>query len=165
MVLADTHVRAGRRRDLPPAVWHALAAADVVLHAGDLVDASLLERLAALAPVHAVLGNNDTALAGALPETLTLTLGGVRVALVHDSGARAGRAARVHRWFPDADLVVFGHSHQPLDEAGVDGQRLFNPGSPTERRRAPWPSYGELVLAGGTVVEHHIVALPVQGST
>ncbi len=105
----------------------------------------------ALAPTHAVLGNNDHELRGTLGETLVLELGGVEVALVHDSGARTGRAARLRRRFPSADLVVFGHSHVPCDEVGVDGQLLFNPGSPTQRRSQPVATFGELELAGGSV--------------
>ncbi len=108
----------------------------MILHAGDLVGPELFEDLQALAPVHAVLGNNDHDLVDILPETMETTIDGVSVAMVHDSGARAGRERRLHRRFPAADLVVFGHSHQPLSADGVDGQRLLNPGSPTWKRRA-----------------------------
>lgn len=158
-VLADTHLRADTLDRLPTEVWRRVSAADLVLHAGDVVTGALLAALASEAPTHAVLGNNDTALTGQLPETLELTLGGVRVAMVHDSGARAGRAPRLRRWFPDADVVVFGHSHLPVDEPGEDGQRLFNPGSPTQRRRAPTHTMGELVLADGEVVSSAVVDL------
>ncbi len=157
-VLADTHLRAGRRA-LPEAAWAVVRTADVVLHAGDVVEADLLDELGAVAPVHAVLGNNDRGLERLLPDRLELALGGVRVAMVHDSGARAGRPARLRRWFPEADVVVFGHSHEPVDEVGVDGQRLFNPGSPTQRRRQPHCSLGVLALGGGTVLGHRIVVL------
>jgi putative phosphoesterase len=136
-VLADTHLRDGGTRVLPAAAWEHLRGADAILHAGDVVEGGLLDALRALAPVHAVLGNNDHALRGVLPETLCETFGGVRVAMLHDSGPRAGREGRMRRRFPDADLVVFGHSHVPLDAPGVDGQRLLNPGSPTERRGQP----------------------------
>ncbi|MFN8039829.1 MAG: metallophosphoesterase family protein [Acidimicrobiales bacterium] len=157
-VLADTHLRAGGRA-LPDAAWEVVRTADVVLHAGDVVEAHLLDELGSVAPVHAVLGNNDHGLERLLPERLELALGGVRIAMVHDSGARAGRPARLRRWFPEADVVVFGHSHDPVDEAGIDGQRLFNPGSPTQRRRQPRCSMGVLDLDGGAVVGHRIVAI------
>ncbi len=123
-MLADTHLKGGAGA-LPAAVRAAIAAADVPLHAGDVTSLAALEDLAALAPTHAVLGNNDHELRGTLGETLVLDLGGVAVALVHDSGARTGRAARMRRRFPSADLVVFGHSHVPCDEVGLDGQLLL----------------------------------------
>lgn len=159
LVLADTHLR----RDLgalPAPVWDELERCDVLLHAGDVVTADLLDALRAHRPVHAVRGNNDHDLAGALPDRLELDLAGVRVAMVHDSGARAGRERRMHRWFPDAQVVVFGHSHQPVDAEGVGGQRLFNPGSAVQRRRQPHRTLGVLELAGGAITGHRIVPLP-----
>jgi putative phosphoesterase len=164
LVLADTHVRADRRRTLPDEVWAAAHEADLILHAGDVVTPSLLEELDAHAPVHAVLGNNDVDLRGSLAETVELELDGVGVAMVHDAGPRRGREARLHRRFPTADVVIFGHSHLPEDAPGVDGQRIFNPGSCTERRRAPARSYGLLELAAATVVDHRIVWLDDQAS-
>jgi predicted phosphodiesterase len=104
-----------------------------------------------------VLGNNDADLVGLLPETLEVELAGVRVAMVHETGATKGRAARVHRRFPDAAVVVYGHSHQPVDELGIGTQRLFNPGSPTERRRAAHHTYGRLHFEAGRVVRHDVV--------
>jgi putative phosphoesterase len=162
-VLSDTHRRpAGGPEDPPPlpgAVLAELAVAEVILHAGDIVSGVLLDQLATIAPTYAVLGNNDHELVGRLPETRELTLAGVRVAMIHDSGARAGRARRLQRRFPDADVVVFGHSHDPVDEPGLGGQWLFNPGSPTQRRRQPHPTMGVLHLAGGRVVGHRLVTL------
>jgi uncharacterized protein len=140
-------------------VWVHVEDVDVVLHAGDVVTGDLLDALRRRRPVHAVLGNNDAALVGALPDRLELELAGVRIAMVHDSGARTGRERRVHRWFPDARLVVFGHSHEPVDVEGVDGQRLFNPGSAVQRRRQPRRTVGRLELAAGRVVGHEV--LPV----
>jgi putative phosphoesterase len=137
VVLADTHMRDSGSRRLPERARRELESADVILHAGDVVEAGLLHELAALAPVHAVLGNNDHALVGALPETWADELDGVRIAMVHDSGPRAGREGRLHRRFPDAAVVVFGHSHIPWDAPGIGGQHLLNPGSPTERRGQP----------------------------
>lgn len=163
VVLADTHLRAASSRRLPPEVCAALAAADVVVHAGDLVEPWVLGELSRLArpgtPVHAVLGNNDVAVRGRLPETVELAIEGVAVAVVHETGVTAGRAARVRRRLPDADLVIYGHSHEPCDVEGVDGQRLFNPGSPTERRRHPWPSFGIVVLADRRIAATQIVAI------
>ena len=157
LVLSDTHRKAGDERPLPDPVLDELARADLVLHAGDVTSRGLLDQLATAAPVHAVLGNNDDTTLTDLPERVELELDGVRVAMVHDSGARAGREGRMRRWFPEADVVVFGHSHIPIDDKGVDGQRLFNPGSPTQRRRQPQASFGLLDLADGRLVHHEIV--------
>jgi uncharacterized protein len=156
VVLADTHIRRGSRRRLSDAVVAELERADVILHAGDLLVPEVLEELSGLAPVHAVLGNNDHELVGCLPEHLVVDIDGVRVAMVHDAGARAGRAGRLHRRFSDAALVVFGHSHVPVDELGIEGQRLFNPGSPTERRGQPHHTIGRLRLTHGRVALHEI---------
>ncbi|HVM39925.1 MAG TPA: metallophosphoesterase family protein [Acidimicrobiia bacterium] len=157
VVLSDTHIRTGGRRRLPGPVVEALADADVVLHAGDVLDADVLDALAESAPVHAVLGNNDDGLVGRLPERLEVTLAGVKVGMVHDSGSAKGREARMRRWFPDADVVVFGHSHIPWDAPGEDGQWLFNPGSPTDRRPQPNHTFGLLEFEEGQLVDHRIV--------
>ena len=138
-------------------MWDHVDTSDAVLHAGDVVTGDLLDALRARRPVHAVLGNNDDALVGTLPDRLELELAGARVAMVHDSGPRAGRERRMHRWFPDADVVVFGHSHEPVDALGDGGQRLFNPGSAVQRRRQPRRTIGVLELADGEVVAHEIV--------
>ncbi|MGA7419969.1 MAG: metallophosphoesterase family protein [Acidimicrobiales bacterium] len=161
IVLADTHLRDSDppRRDLPGPAWELIRQCDVVLHAGDVNEPGLLRRLNEVAPTHAVLGNNDLALVGHLPQTLQLALAGVRVAMVHDSGRRAGRPKRLWRRFPQADLVVFGHSHIPCDEVGIDGQVLFNPGSPTTRRSQPTCTLGRLVLAEGAIIGRSIIAL------
>lgn len=163
VVLADTHLRTGpdrsRRRDLPPAVWALLEGADVILHAGDVLDAGLLDRLREIAAVHAVLGNNDHGLVGVLPPTRVVELGGVRVGMIHDAGPSAGRPGRMRRRFPDAAVVVFGHSHAPFDAPGVDGQWLFNPGSPTQRRAQPAHTAGELRLGDGRLLDHRIVVV------
>ena len=157
LVLADTHLRADGRRWLPASLLEQLGRADLVLHAGDVVGAGVLERIGAETPgsVHAVLGNNDLSLD--LPETLELDLAGVVVGMIHDSGPAAGREQRMRRRFPDCQVVVFGHSHIPVDEVGADGQLLFNPGSPTQRRRQPVGTFGVLQLSGGRVVGHRIV--------
>jgi putative phosphoesterase len=151
VVLADTHIRDGGSTRLSDSAWEHVRRADLILHAGDVMGQDFLEELRAVAPVHAVLGNNDAALSDVLPDTVELELGGVRVAMIHDSGTARGRAVRLRRAFPMADLVVFGHSHIPWNEQGVDGQRLFNPGSPTQRRRQPHRTLGVLDLARGEV--------------
>jgi len=123
------------------------------------VTVELLDELRHFAPVHAVLGNNDHELGGLLPTRLELDLDGVAVAIVHDSGPSKGRARRLARSFPDARVVVFGHSHLPLAEGGVEGQLLFNPGSSTWKRRAPTATFGLLDLADGEVRSATLVAL------
>ena len=157
VVLADTH--APRRwRACPPRVAAELRGADLILHAGDVCTASVLAELTQYAPVVAVLGNNDdpdVALWGAA-QTAELSLAGLRVAMLHDSGPSAGRLARMRRAFPAADLVVFGHSHIPLDQSGY-GLRIFNPGSPTDRRRQPHGTLGVLRIADGRLTEATIV--------
>jgi putative phosphoesterase len=142
---------------LSDAAYVELRLADVILHAGDVLIPELLSELRTIAPVHAVLGNNDHELMRVLPETNLVTIEGVRIGMVHDSGARAGRAARMRRRFPDADVVVFGHSHEPQCEPGVDGQLLVNPGSPTERRRASTHTLAVLELRDGRVEHAAIV--------
>ncbi|MGV9309385.1 metallophosphoesterase family protein [Nonomuraea sp. NPDC003727] len=154
VVLSDTH--APRRwRSCPPRVAEHLRGADAILHAGDVCVPSVLAELAAFAPVHVVKGNNDGPELAA-PETLKLTLDGLRVGMVHDSGPARGRLARMRRLFPEADLVVFGHSHIPLDESG-EGLRIFNPGSPTDRRRQPYGTLGVLTIEHGVLAEARIV--------
>ncbi|GII58024.1 phosphoesterase [Planotetraspora thailandica] len=158
-VLADTH--APRRwKSCPATVARHLRQSDVILHAGDVCTAAVLDELAQYAPVHAVLGNNDgpDVAAWGAPETVELDLAGLRVAMIHDSGQASGRTARMRRRFPDADLVVFGHSHIPMDLTG-DGVRVFNPGSPTDRRRQPHGTMGLLTVEDGSLAEARIVAV------
>ncbi len=159
LILADTHLRSDRPGWLPDALTEEMRVADVVLHAGDVLDRGVLERLgrqAAPAPLHAVLGNNDGALVGILPETKVVDVAGVRIGIIHDSGRSAGRALRLKRRFPDCDAVVFGHSHEPMATRGEGDQLLFNPGSPTQRRMQPRPSYGWLLVEAGRIVDHRI---------
>jgi len=155
VVLADTHLTGGLST-IADQVLEAVAHADVVLHAGDVTSRQALAELQTLAHTYAVLGNNDHDLRGILPESRLFDLDGVRVALVHDSGSTKGRPARLHRRFPDAGLVVFGHSHVPIDECGVEGQVLFNPGSATQRRAQPHRTFGRLHIANGRVEHRHI---------
>jgi len=157
LVVSDTHLGASSLDRMPAEVWQMAAEADVVLHAGDVVEPAVLEALAELAEVHAVLGNNDLALRGRLPEVLELSLDAVPVAMVHDSGPRAGRAGRMARRFPDARVVVFGHSHDPLVEQAESGPLLVNPGSPTHRRRQPVHTVGWMQLRSGQVASAELV--------
>ncbi|HEV2766635.1 MAG TPA: metallophosphoesterase family protein [Acidimicrobiales bacterium] len=165
VVLADTHLHPGSRRGLPDAALAQLEEADVVLHAGDVVTRHLLEELGTYAPTSAVLGNNDHDLVGHLPETLVLDLAGVRVGMIHDSGPRRGREARLRRRFPDANLVVFGHSHIPWNAPGLEGQWLLNPGSPTQRRSQPHHTVAIVDLAEGRIVATDIVVVDPPGTS
>ncbi|HEY3733003.1 MAG TPA: metallophosphoesterase family protein [Streptosporangiaceae bacterium] len=157
VVVADTH--APRRwRSCPPLVAAQLRRADLILHAGDVCTAAVLDELAGYAPVRAVLGNNDgpDVAAWGAPQAAEFDVGGVRVAMLHDSGQAAGRTRRMRRRFPDAELVVFGHSHIPLDQT-ADGVRVFNPGSPTDRRRQPHGTIGVLAIDAGRLLTARIV--------
>jgi putative phosphoesterase len=150
-VISDTHMPRGNRR-LPEACVGRLREADLIVHAGDLTRLSVLRELEAYGPVVAVYGNaDDVEVRAALPAETSLDAGGVTIAVVHDAGAAKGRLARLRRRFPDADAVVFGHSHIPLHEEDADGFQIFNPGSPTERRRAPRNTMGIATVAGGRV--------------
>jgi putative phosphoesterase len=142
LLIADTHVPL-RARDLPAAVWDEVASADVVLHAGDWVAPELVDELTARsARLVGCWGNNDgPAVRSRLPERADVTLAGVRFTVVHETGAAAGREARMARLYPDRDVLVFGHSHIPWDTTTQTGLRLLNPGSPTDRRRQPFCTY------------------------
>jgi putative phosphoesterase len=157
-LIADTHLPRGCRR-LPDPCLDALRAADLIVHAGDFSEAFVLAELRELGPVAAVHGNVDSAeLRRELPESLSLDLDGATLAVIHDAGPAKGRLERLRVRFPDADAVVFGHSHMPLHEKR-DGFQVFNPGSPTERRRAPTRSMGEATVAKGRIELRHL-ALP-----
>ena len=164
-VISDTHLRRDwPNRRLPAPARRLLTTADTILHAGDVTQAEHLEEMGRHAPLHAVLGNNDPELAGVLPETLELELEGVRIAMIHDSGPAKGRQRRLHRRFPDADVVVFGHSHIPCNTPGEADQLLFNPGSPTERRQQPHRTMGVLELVAGEVVDARIEVVDDPGA-
>lgn len=150
-VLADTHTL-GPRRPLPIGAWPYIETADHILHAGDVCDPALLDELATFAPVTAVMGNcdgPDVRHWGAIDEAV-VELEGVRVVMVHDAGPRSARRSRMSARWPAARVVVFGHSHIPYNE-DADGLLLFNPGSPTWKRTAPFPSMGLLWIDGNSV--------------
>jgi putative phosphoesterase len=151
-IISDTHMpRHGRA--LPDACVRRLRAADLILHAGDLVRLSVLRELQALGTVVSVHGNvDDVDVRAALPAVQIVRAAGTTIAMTHDAGPATGRLARMRRRFPDADAVVFGHSHLPLHEASPEGLfQLFNPGSPTERRRAPRHTMGIATADDGRV--------------
>jgi hypothetical protein len=149
-IIADTHLPRGTRR-LPAACVARLRSADVIVHAGDFIEAAVLASLRSLGPpVVAVHGNvDDATLRAELPQTATVG----RIAVIHDAGPAKGRLDRRRRRFPDASAVVFGHSHLPLHERAPDGFQIFNPGSPTERRRAAHHTMGLAVVDGPITFE------------
>lgn len=160
LLLSDTHVPA-RARDLPARVWDEVDHADVVIHAGDWVDARLLDRVESRAArLVGVAGNNDHGvLRDRLPEVARLELDGVRIAVVHETGAKERRELRMDAAFPDTDLLVFGHSHIPWDSSTPNGMRLLNPGSPTDRRRQPHATIMRLTIGAGLVGEPELVVV------
>jgi uncharacterized protein len=156
-VIGDTHMPRGSR-SLPARCREILAKSDLILHVGDFCSRGFFEQLAQLGlPLEAVHGNvDDPWLRSTLPERLVINASGVRVGLVHDAGPRRGRLARMRQKFPDADAVLFGHSHLPLLEE-EDGFQLFNPGSPTERRRAPHRTMGVGTVSDGRLELAHVI--------
>ena len=148
-IISDTHMPRGGRA-LPAACVERMRAADAILHAGDLVAVEVLELLESLGPpVHAIHGNVDGPdVRARLPAAQVVEAGGARIGMVHDAGPATGRLRRMRLRFPDADAVVFGHSHLPLHEED-GGFHIFNPGSPTERRRAPVHTMGEATVEDG----------------
>ncbi len=156
VVLADTHIPR-RARALPEELVPYLREADLILHAGDLIQPSVLDELATHAPVRAVRGNVDPPEVD-LPETLEFDFGGARIAMIHDSGRKEGRRKRLYRRFPEARVIVFGHSHIPFLE-DEDGLLILNPGSPTDRRRQPRHTFALLRAEEGSV-RAEILVLP-----
>jgi putative phosphoesterase len=164
LLISDTHLPA-RARALPERVWDEVGAADVVVHAGDWVETGLLDELEArskrLIGVH---GNNDGAgLRARLPEIARADLDGVRLAVIHETGAKQGREQRCDAQFPDTDVLVFGHSHIPWDTTTPAGLRLLNPGSPTDRRRQPFCTYQTARISEGALVDVELHELPPRG--
>ena len=153
-VISDTHIPT-RSRVLPPAVLEAFDGVEAILHAGDLNVRDVLAELEAVAPVHAVLGNNDDwSLHGVLPERARLELqelggpGDLAIGMIHDSGQSQGRRGRLAAAFPGCRVVVFGHSHQPfVDDDG--SLLLLNPGSAVDPRRARVPTVAILEIVAG----------------
>ncbi|HXD63801.1 MAG TPA: metallophosphoesterase family protein [Solirubrobacteraceae bacterium] len=142
-IISDTHLPRGSRT-LPDACVERLSNADLIVHAGDFSRIEVLEELKGLGPVIGVHGNTDDALLrAALPESAVIEVGeGQTLAVIHDAGPAQGRIRRLNVRFPGADAVIFGHSHIPLHERAPDGFQIFNPGSPTDRRRQPRHTMG-----------------------
>ena len=157
-IVADTHLPRGRRR-LPDACLEQLRRADLILHAGDFVSTGALAELEDLGPpIAAVHGNVDSEdVQQRLPETRVVEVAGARIGMVHDAGPARARLGRMRRRFPDADAVVFGHSHIPLHEEDDEGFQLFNPGSPTDRRRQPRHTMGLARVEDGGLRFEHVV--------
>ncbi len=152
-VISDTHMPRGGRR-LPEPFVERIAAADLLIHAGDFMTVEVLRDLESIGPpLVGVHGNVDTAeLRRLLPAERVVAVEQARIALIHDAGPAAGRLERMRRRFGGAaDAVVFGHSHLPLHERSEDGFQIFNPGSPTERRRAPAHTMGMAEVSGGKI--------------
>ncbi|HEY2772335.1 MAG TPA: metallophosphoesterase family protein [Solirubrobacteraceae bacterium] len=157
-IISDTHMPRGAKRRLPDECVERLRAADLVIHAGDFMRAEVLRQLQTHAPLIAVYGNVDDAeLRSSLPERRTLEANGGRIGIVHDAGPSRGRLNRLRAWFPDVQAVVFGHSHIPLHERAPDGFQIFNPGSPTERRRSRRHTMG--IARVGQTIEFELIAL------
>jgi putative phosphoesterase len=156
-VTSDTHLPKGRR-GLPAECLRRLEEADLILHAGDFTGVSVLEEIEAIGPpVAAVHGNMDAEeLRRRLPAERTVEAGGASIGMVHDGGPAAGRLARLRRRFPEAQAAVFGHSHIPLHEA-EDGFQIFNPGSPTDRRRQPRHTMGMANVSRGRIEFEHVL--------
>jgi putative phosphoesterase len=161
LIISDTHVPA-RAKDLPVRLWDEVSAADLVFHAGDWVTARLVEELTERsARLVGVYGNNDGAdVRQRLPEVARVILKGLRIAVVHETGGKAGREVRADVDYPDTDLLIFGHSHIPWDSVSPAGLRLLNPGSPTDRRRQPACTYLTAEIADGQLADVRLHELP-----
>ncbi len=147
---------------MPEMLWHAIDAADVVVHAGDWVDESLLDAMSARSRrLIGVYGNNDdTAVRGRLPEVARAEIAGLRMAVVHETGPKEGRERRCAARFADCDLLVFGHSHIPWDTVAAGGLRLLNPGSPTDRRAQPYATFITAQVTNGELADVVLHRLP-----
>ena len=161
-ILSDTHAPRFWKK-CPDAVADNLRnGVDLILHAGDICTPGVLDELKAFAPVRAVLGNNDTEAVArsGVPEVDEFAIDGVNFAMIHDSGAATGRMARMRKRFPVADCVIFGHSHIPMNEVNDDKTlRLFNPGSPTDKRRQPHRTMGFITVTAGQLTKAEIARL------
>ena len=157
VITSDTHLPT-RAKVLPDRLWEAVDAADLVVHAGDWCDLATVDALQARAlRLIAVWGNNDPPeVRERLPEVAYATLGGVRFAVVHETGGKQGREPRCAAAFPDVDVLVFGHSHIPWDTTAATGLRLLNPGSPTDRRREPYCTFLTATAHDGTLRDAHL---------
>ncbi|KUF15097.1 metallophosphoesterase family protein [Streptomyces silvensis] len=161
LLTSDTHLPS-RAKLIPGPLLEAISDADVVVHAGDWIDEATLDLFQARAKdLVAVHGNNDgPGLRRRLPEIARRQLAGLRLGVVHETGAAQGRETRCERRFPDLDVLVFGHSHIPWDTTAPGGLRLLNPGSPTDRRRQPYCTYMSVEAADGAIEDVTLHRLP-----
>lgn len=159
LLISDTHIP-GRARALPSAVLRAADAADLIIHAGDWVAASVLDELTQHGEVLGVFGNNDGPdLRSRLPEVARREIEGLAFAVVHETGQKLGREARMDAAHPGTDVLVFGHSHIPWDTVAPSGMRLLNPGSPTDRRRQPVRTMMTLTVQDAALRDVELIAL------
>jgi uncharacterized protein len=163
LILADTHVPK-RARELPPVLWDAVDAADVVVHAGDWVDITLLDELEKRATrLVGVRGNNDGPdFTDRLPLVARVEIDGLRLGVVHETGDAKGRERRCDEAYADLDALVFGHSHIPWDTVTPGGLRLLNPGSPTDRRRQPYCTFMTARIGSGQLTDVELHRLPLR---
>jgi putative phosphoesterase len=158
-IISDTHMPR-RGRALPEECVRRCRDAELIIHAGDICTLAVLDELRAYGRVVAVHGNVDDAwVRAALPAVATVEAGGRRIMVTHDGGGRQRRLERLYERFPDADAVVFGHSHIPLHERDGDGFQIFNPGSPTDRRRSPHHTMGIATVRDGGELEFELIEL------
>jgi uncharacterized protein len=150
-VISDTHLPRGTRA-LPDACVERLRASDLILHGGDFVTLAFVEELRALGPpVEGISGNMDEpALKELLLRERVVEVADVRIGMVHNAGPRLGREARLAARFPDCHAVVYGHTHVPQVER-FQHLWVLNPGSPTERRSAPFHAMLILRVDGGEI--------------
>ncbi|THG35448.1 metallophosphoesterase [Glaciibacter flavus] len=158
LLISDTHLPTRARR-LPDALWRAVDEADVVVHAGDWVDEATLDALEGRAArLIGVYGNNDgEGLRSRLPEVARVEIDGLRMGVVHETGAAVGRERRADDAHADLDLLVFGHSHIPWDSVTPGGMRMLNPGSPTDRRRQPACTMMTARVDAGALIDVELV--------
>lgn len=155
-VISDTHMTQGGSRSLPDACLKRLASADAILHAGDLMDEPALAELEAIGPpLYAIHGNvDDWRVRELLPPTRLVEFDGVRIRMIHDAGPPQRRLEHLRAQFSTANAVVFGHSHIPLYEQR-EGFQIFNPGSPTDKRRQPVHTMGMATIVKGLISFEH----------
>ncbi|MFD0307383.1 metallophosphoesterase family protein [Streptomyces sp. NPDC127119] len=161
LLMSDTHLPK-RAKELPARLLAELPRADVVIHAGDWVDTATLDLLESRSQRFiGVYGNNDGPdLRARLPEIAHAELDGLRLGVIHETGAAQGRERRCAERFPDLDVLVFGHSHIPWDTTAATGLRLLNPGSPTDRRRRPHCTYMTATVTDGVLDAVELHRLP-----
>ncbi|RUS46210.1 metallophosphoesterase family protein [Cohnella sp. AR92] len=158
-IVSDTHMPR-MAKELPEPLVHAFRKVDAILHAGDWTDLRILEQLEKLAPVYGVAGNNDgTDIVKKFGYRKILQLGGVSIGLVHGhgDGGRTATETRALRAFQNdpVDAIVYGHSHLPVLKR-VNGLLVFNPGSPTDKRRLSQFSFGLMKIEEGRIQAKHV---------